>query len=198
MPRAWYVLRTKPQSDHLAARTLNGQGFETFFPRVAVPRPGARQATVPLFPGYIFINLDDADDVWPVVNLLPGVMGWVRVDGHVPPVPDEVVHELVQRVEVINGGGGLWTRFRPGQAVRIVSGKMESLARVVEAPRSPESRVRVLLEFMDRQVPSEVPWHSIKAIDGESEAALRRRRPRRTRGNGRWIRGFGPAPALGT
>ncbi|MDA1349482.1 MAG: hypothetical protein O3A47_11570 [Chloroflexi bacterium] len=198
MSKAWYVLRTKPQSDHIAAGNLARQGFEVFFPEVVVPQPGTRQPKVPLFPGYLFIRLHTDDDVWPVVNLVPGVMGWVRVDGHIPTVPDEVVHELVERVEAIDGGGGLWTRFKAGQTVRVVSGKIESLARVLEEPKSPDSRVRVLLEFMGRQIPSDVPWHDIRAIDGESGVAPRGRRPRRTRGGGRWIRGFGPTPALGT
>jgi transcriptional antiterminator RfaH len=198
MSKAWYILRTKPQSDHLAARNLVRQSFEIFFPKVGVPKPGARQSMIPLFPGYLFINLDSDDNLWPVVTLIPGVMGWLRVEGVVPTVPDDVVQELVERVQVIDSGGGLFTRFRPGQTVRVVSGKLEGLARVMEAPRSPESRVRVLLDFMGRQVLSEVPWHSIKAIDSESGPTIRGRRPRRTRGKGRWIRGFGPAPALGT
>ena len=196
MDSAWYVLRTRPQCDNLAAGNLDKQGFEVFLPKVRVPRPGGRQERVPLFPGYLFIKLKSDDENWPVITLVPGVLGWVRMDGDVPSVPDELVNELMQRVRTINEGGGLWTRFRAGQTVRVVFGKMDGLAKVVEEPRTPESRVKVMLELMGRQVPSEVPWHSIRTSDTELEAAPRSRRPRRTRGRGRWIRGFGPAPAV--
>ena len=195
MVKNWYVLRTRAQSDHLAARNLQKQRFEVFFPKVGVPRAGSIQDIVPLFPGYLFIRLESDDDIWPRVKLVPGVLDWVRLDGSIPSVPDAVVYELMQRVETIDHGGGLWTRFKKGQVVRVVSGKMESPARVVEEPQSPESRVRVLLDFMGRQVRSEVPWHAIKAIDADSHT-YGAQRPRRTRGRGRWIRGFRPVSAL--
>ena len=73
-----------------------------------------------------------------------------------------------------------------------MSGKLEGLARVVAEPRSPESKVRVLLEIMGRHVPSQVPWHHIKIVDSGLEHKANHRPPRRTRGKRRWISGNGP------
>ena len=188
----WYVVRTRSRYEHRAARALESQGLEYYFPRVRVPRPPAGGVTRPLFPGYIFIRHDQQREDWPSVQTLPGVMGWLRFDGVIPRVPDDVIEELDRRVREINGTGGLWARFEPGDMVLVSSGELESLAEVLEGPKSPEARVRVLLDFMGRQVQADVPWHHLKPAREDGVYAPMHHRHRRTRGRGRWIEGFGP------
>ena len=197
MPRHWYVVRTKPQCEYLAARALQQDGIELFFPCVQTPRLQAYHADVPLFPGYLFLRYNVEQQEWPSVSRLPGILGWVRFNGVVPSVPDEVITDLAHRVDVINSGGGLWTRFRPGEKVRVVSGAMESLAEVIEEPQSPQSRVRVLLEFMGRLVTAQVPWRSLQPVQQGLTVGENHRGLRRTRGRGRWVQGFGPRAVAG-
>jgi hypothetical protein len=79
--------------------------------------------------------------------------------------------------------------------VRITSKILESVAHVVDQPKSSQGRVKVLLEFMGRLVPAQVPWEQLQPIyDDPLET---RQTPRRTRGGGRWVRGFGPRAAAG-
>jgi transcription antitermination factor NusG len=122
------------------------------------------------------------------------VLGWVTFGGVVPPLPDEFVEDLGRRLEALNRDGGLWKRFRRGEKVRVVSSGLQNLAEVVEEVSSPSARVRVLMEFMGRLVSAHVPWENLRSIEGEPSENYRV--PRRTRGRGRWIRGFGSrAPA---
>tara|TARA_Y100000588_G_scaffold129394_1_gene141657 strand:- start:444 stop:1088 length:645 start_codon:yes stop_codon:yes gene_type:complete len=189
---AWYVLRTKPRSDRVAFENLERNGYNVFFPEIDIPIRGEMYNRTPLFPGYLFIRLDP-QKAWPLVELVPGVMGWLRSDGKIPSIGDEVIADLKQRIKCIADDGGLWTKFKPGQTVRVVSGKLEGLARVVEEPRSPESKVRVLLEIMGRYVPAQVPWHHIKVVGSKLNNNKVTNGPaRRTRGRGRWIKGNGP------
>ncbi len=184
----WYVVRTKPQSEYLAEHALSGQGFEVFLPLVGSPTPRAGREDTPLFPGYLFLHYDVDRQDWPSLSQLPGILGWVRFNGAVPAVPDEVVELVAERVQAINSTGGLWTRFRRGQRVHVLSGKMESLAEIVEEPRSPEDRVQVLLEFMGRQVPAQVPWLNLRPIERTVLTPRSGTNQRRTRGRGRRIR----------
>ena len=192
MSGLWYLIRTKPRCEGRAAASLEREGYELFFPRVRSPLPMAGYTTTPLFPGYLFLRYDGDNQGRPSVRGLPGILGWVHFDGVVPAVPDQVVTDLARRVESINTGGGLWTRFRPGDHVLVVSGRVKSLAEVLEEPKSPQARVRVLLDFMGRLVPAQVPWHSLRPVSEETIANENRRRFRRTRGRCRWIRGVGP------
>jgi transcriptional antiterminator RfaH len=189
----WYVIRTEPQADSLAAWELQRAGFEIYSPRVKAVRPKSERAEAPLFPGYLFLRWDLERQGKPSFQDAPHVLGWVSFGGITPPVPDEIIAELAQRVDALNSGGGLWRRFQTGEKVRVVSNAVEGLAEVTEEAKSPRSRVKVLMEFMGRLVPVQVPWESLRPI--ESGSNVKSRAPRRTRGRGRWIRGFEPQMA---
>lgn len=195
MPTRWYLARTKPTREHLAASALQQSGFTLFFPMIKKPRKTEGYYKTPLFPGYLFVALNDNQDGVPPIHRMAGLTGWVEFDGEMPSIPDSMVEELRLRLEKMNDTGGYWNRYWPGEKVRVVSGKMETLAEVLEEPKSPHSRVRVLLDFMGRLVPSRVLWSDIQPLQENSASQLAERRPRRTRGRGRWIQGFGPRAA---
>lgn len=186
----WYVIRSKPHSEHLAAGELEREGLETFLPRIKTVRPSPDHADSPLFPGYLFVRCDLQAQGQPSVGRANHVRGWVYFGNVVPPIPDEAVAALRERVEGINREGGLWRRFRTGQQVRVISPGIETFAEVVEEASSPRHRVRVLLEFMGRLVAAQVPYESLWPADHGPEET--HHLPRRTRGKGRWLRGFGP------
>ena len=190
--RAWYPVRTRPQSEYLAADALERNGHELFFPRVRTPRQRIGQRDSPLFPGYLFVRLDQGGHGPPPIGHVAGVVGWVQFDGVVPTVPDEVMAELGRRLSAMENEGGYWRRYRLGEKVVINSGPMETMAEVLEEPKSPESRVRVLLDFMGQLVTAHVPWQDLQPAREGWTPFYGGRAPRRTRGRGRWIKGFGP------
>ena len=197
MSRRWYVVRTKPQAEYIAADALRQKGYEHFFPTVPMPLRRFGKKEIPLFPGYLFLRCDWDEHHLPAISLLPGVLGWVRFDGATPPISDEIIGDLARRLQAINEGGGTWTRFKPGQTVRLVSGNFESLARVIDEPKSPYSRVRVLMEFMGQFVSAKVPWNDLRMAPEDYTGFQSPGRRRRTRGKGRWIRGLRPEASMG-
>ena len=189
MSQSWYTIRTKPQSEYISATELERQGFEVFLPRVKSPQPRIGRDDIPLFPGYLFLNCDLDSDAVPTFGITPHVLGWVNFGGVIPPMPGEAIVALKERLEVMNNDGGLWQRFEEGETVEVVAGHLQGFVQVVAAAKSPEARVKVLIEFMGRTVPAHVPWESLRSV--ENSAVQRFQRPRRTRGGRRWIRGFG-------
>ena len=183
----WYVVRCKPNCDRLATSSFLAKGYESFMPRVRVPAGDHKRKLVPLFPGYLFLKCDIQQRDLPEISRLPGVLGWVRFDGEAPPVPDNVIDELRGRIDVIHRSGGLWQKFKVGQMVRLAHGNLDGLATILEEPDTPEARIKVLLDFMGRQVPTVVPWHSLTALGNTASDIRAIKRSRRTRGHGRWI-----------
>ena len=197
MPLQWYAARTKSRAEYTAADSLRRAGYEVFSPHVATEHPRPGHADAPLFPGYLFLRCDLERQGWPLLRQVPKVLGLVRLGGAVPPVPAEVIADLEQRVQRINTTGGLWSRFLPGQRVRVVHGAVESLGEVIEEATSPQKRVQVLLEFMGRLVKAQVPRQNLLPAPADVLPWNQNRRAlRRTRGKGRWLRGFGPEPGM--
>ena len=192
----WYVLRTEPRAEYLAAAELGGDGYEIFLPRVTSPNHRVGHDDLPLFPGYLFLRCDPESGGWPAFCLRHRVSGWVRFGGVIPTMPDEVISELQLRVESINSGKGLWQRFLPGEKVLVNSHGIEGLGEVIEEAKTPQARARVLLQFMGRLIQAQVPWSDLRPVQDQTTEI--QHLPRRTRGGGRWIQGFGPRVAVGS
>lgn len=195
MSEAWYAAHTRPLGEYAATRELNGAGWEAYLPAVRSPQPRTGHGTAPLFPSYLFVRCDltDREGTLPIFRL-SHVLGLVVFDGEAIAVPDDVIDALRERVDAFNGGGSRWARFKIGDRVRVPMGNTISVAEIVEEAKSPDSRVRVLLEFMGRQVEAQVPWRDVHPDGALPEPEdISKRPPRRTRGRGRFIKGYAPA-----
>jgi transcriptional antiterminator RfaH len=202
----WYVLRTEPRSEYLATDELTKDGYEIFFPRVAAVSPRLGREDEPLFPGYLFIRWEITGQGLPTFRPAHRVAGWLNFGGTIPSIPGSDVSRLQERIEEIDHRGGIWHSYQTGEHVRVVSRQFDCLAQVTEQPKSAKGRVRVLLDFMGRLVPTEVPWNNLRPIDDVPDAmesiigqnsAANAKRTRRTRGKGRWVQGLRSQPVGG-
>ena len=188
----WYAARTRALAEYGARAHLESEGIETFLPCVNTPTPRRGHDDGPLFPGYLFVRCDLEEQGSQWLRGTATLVGLVRFDGVPAALPDEVITELTERVEAIDQSGGHWRRFREGEVVTVNSGSIHQLGQVVAGTKSPEGRVRLLLEFMGRHVYAEVPWKHLGLAASAGNEVGEHRTPRRTRGKGRWIGGFGP------
>ena len=196
MNESWYPVRVRPRSEYSAYDAMRREGLDVYLPLVKIPRPRRGRWDEPLFPGYLFVRHDWSRPEHHSPSRFPGVVDWVRFDGTIPGIRDDEMDELVRRVDSINATGGVWRRYRAGETVMVATGGLSTPGRVVEEPTSPESRVKLLLTFLGRQVPVKVPWSDLSPLGGSEIAPRSKRAPRRTRGRGRWVRGYGErAPA---
>jgi transcriptional antiterminator RfaH len=191
MTQRWFVARTEPRGEYLAADELALDGLETYSPTIETTKPRVGHTDSPMFPGYIFVRCDPETNGWPSFRRGRHVLGWVRFGTEVPSIPDEAIEGLRERLTNVNFDGGEWRRYEPGELVQVVSDSVEGLARVVESAKSPQARVKVLLSFMGRHVPAKIPWENLRPTE-ELPSEQPHRQPRRTRGRGRWIQGFKP------
>ena len=190
MALEWYVVRIQPRAEYLAASELDRDGHEIFFPCIKSEYASPGHSDRPLFPGYLFIRLDKEKDGWPSFRTAHRVAGWVKFQGSVPTIPDEVINGLARQLDEKHGGDGLWRRFQPGNLVKIVTGVLEGTGEIVEEAKSPTGKTKILLEFMGRMVEVKVPWEALQ-LAGKPGADVPKS-SRRTRGKGRWTRQYRP------
>jgi transcription elongation factor/antiterminator RfaH len=149
----WYVARSLPRQEVRAEFQLSRQGFSVFLPRMMKTIRHARKlrtAPTPVFPSYIFVELDLGRDRWRSVNGTSGVASLI-MQGEAPlPVPEGVVQNLLDLVDE----DGL-VRFDhdlcEGQSVRVVSGPFANAIGVLERLDA-QGRVCVLLDIMNGKV----------------------------------------------
>ena len=185
---SWYVMQTKPRRELMVASLLGDRPDMTvFLPEVL--QPGGRGAPLtPLFPGYLFVQVDLAHSALSTLNHTPGAVGLVGSQGQPTAVANAVVQGLQERVTQVNAQGGLAVHnFRPGDAVTFTAGPLQGLDAVFNGPLEPTQRVQVLLHFLGQAQEMTVDARLLEKVNRPPPAPAEPR-PRRTRGKGRRIR----------
>jgi transcriptional antiterminator RfaH len=150
----WYAANTLPHRESRAALHLGNQGFRAFLPsRVKTIRHARKimNVTAPLFPRYIFVQLDLTRDQWRSVNGTFGVASLIMQGERPHPVLPGIVESLLASVD----GDGI-VQFQEeleiGSKVRLLAGAFAEQLGVL-ARLDDKGRVRVLLEIMGGKVP---------------------------------------------
>lgn len=162
----WYIAKLKPGGLCRAETNLSRQGYRTFMPKRQISerrRGKIRPVTRPLFPGYLFVQIDCDKQHWRTINSTYGVARIVALDGTAPSqVPAGLMTGLFDRCE-----GDIWIpesqAFAAGTRVRLVAGPFaNSLAQIAELPEA--DRVLVLLEMMGQSVRAQVAISDLERL----------------------------------
>jgi len=148
----WYAVQCLSNREFVAATQLRNQGFTTFLPCQLKTRRHARRfdsVRRPLFPGYLFVQLDLSRDRWRSIN---GTLGVARLVGHAempsaaPAGSIEAIRSACDGFDVVNRSGDI----APGDMIRVARGPFSDLVGKLERLDS-AARVHVLLELMGRR-----------------------------------------------
>lgn len=159
---AWYCLQAQPRHESIAARGLRQrEELEVFCPRIRFRRPragGQMWMTEALFPGYLFARFHLPTRQREIGHAY-GLRGIVHFGGLHPSVPDEVIDQLRQslgedELAEVSGQPG------PGDEVVLTEGALHGLRAVVTQYLPARERIRVLLQFMGRQMEFEISAQS--------------------------------------
>ena len=156
----WYALQHKPSQGDRALQHLQSQGVVCFYPKITVEhiRAGKRTRKLePLFPGYLFVNLERTDAVWAKLRSTRGVLRVVGFANKPAPIDDVVIRHIKDSVDSVAKQGGI----KPGQIVQLTDGPFEGINAVFEAYEG-EARAIVLINFMQTQQRVKVPVASVK------------------------------------
>lgn len=158
----WAVAQTESQREHVAANFLKQENYETYLPKISV-KQGARERTVPLFPTYIFVRIEER---WYSVRWTIGVLRVLMADDRPAMISDRVVC-AIQRREGENGLVKLPKAPGLKQGDRVVIRGNNSFAGWVGVfdGMASTDRVRVLLNLMGRSVPISVASADIRPLE---------------------------------
>ncbi|HEY6859046.1 MAG TPA: transcriptional activator RfaH [Pseudolabrys sp.] len=151
----WYVVQTQANAENKAIAHLGRQGFATYLPRYLKRRRHARRidtVAAPLFPRYLFVEIDMSVQRWRSIYSTVGVSRLVG-NGDCPmPVADGVISALQCR-ENTSGFVQLDQRpkFKTGDTVRILEGAFYDCLGIYEG-MSDRERVGILLDLLGRKV----------------------------------------------
>lgn len=151
----WFVVQTQVNSEAKAARNLLRQGFNVYLPRYLKRRSHARKVEripAPLFPRYMFVQIDMATQRWRSIQSTFGVSHLV-LNGQEPAL---VADDIIARLRCRENDQGLITldrsvRFAIGDKVRVLAGAFADNLGLFEG-LGDRDRIAILLDFLGRKV----------------------------------------------
>lgn len=156
----WYALQHKPAQGDRALAHLQNQDIACFYPKVQVEKIKAGKRTQklePLFPGYLFINLEQTDPAWAKLRSTRGVLRIVSFANKPAAIADGVIQHIKDSLGSVVQHGGL----KCGEAVQLSEGPFEGINAVFQAYDG-EERAIVLINFMQKQQRVKVPVSAIR------------------------------------
>ncbi|WP_027389828.1 transcription termination/antitermination protein NusG [Chrysiogenes arsenatis] len=145
MSQSWYVIRTKPLSEHIAQANLSSQGFECFFPQFYDRR---KKRVRPLFTCYLFVKFDYWND-FRAVSYTRSVANIVRFRDMPASIDEKLIEELRRRTDKETS---LIITFKKGEAVSIVDGPFAGHEAVFHEDTKDLERVVIFLTICERLV----------------------------------------------
>ena len=193
--KRWYTIYTKPNAEYKVASFLQSRGVETFLPEVStfntsVSTPPPKEI---FFPCYIFINICLEVEGLSSLQWLPGVRRIISFDGKPVTIPEYIINEIRQKIKLIAESGDKNPRksFQPGTSVRIISGPFRDMVGLFDRPASSRDRVQILLDVLGRLNRVQIDVNELETASVNEKAnvyAPNFKRPRRTRGRGRFVK----------
>jgi transcriptional antiterminator RfaH len=163
----WYVVYTKPREENRAKENLENQGFEVFLPTCQIERIKNSKVSIfsePLFPRYLFIQLDHVSSNWFPIRSTKGVVSLLRFGKESEPVhvPDQMIVNLKN---FLSNQSLIDRAFLENASIQICDGVFKGLVGIfkkINETSSGEQRALVLVELLGKLQKLSIPIKSIQ------------------------------------
>jgi len=156
----WYAIQHKPAQGDRALQHLQNQDIPCFYPKIEVEKikAGKRSKKLePLFPGYLFVNLEQTDPVWAKLRSTRGVIRVVGFANKPAAIEDDVIQHIKDSLDKVAETGGI----KQGEPVELDDGPFKGISAIFQAYDG-EERAIVLINFMQKQQMVKVPVAAIR------------------------------------
>lgn len=159
-PGKWIVVSTHPHKEALAIENLRRQDFSAYCPLVRKRiRHARREQDVlrPLFPSYVFAQIDTAMHRWQSLSFTFGVRSLIRCGERLSFLPDDFIRSPKAR-EIEGAIIRPENPYTVGQEVRVSGGSFDGIAATI-IDMNEKVRLVVLMTLLNR--PAKVKWKQL-------------------------------------
>lgn len=150
---SWYVTYTRRNHERVVNKILTQKGLVTFLPQIIVPsRRKDRKILMkrPLFPNYVFVELDQVRENWMKVFRTPGL---VRICGNGRPMP--IPNEDIESIRIfVNSDRNIYPLpfLHVGSKVQVISGPLAGAVGILIKEEPKKRQLVVSIELMGQSV----------------------------------------------
>ena len=153
---AWYLVHTKGRQEDTAITNLQRQNFRCYMPMLYVEKVRRGKPVVvaePMFPSYVFVQLDTSENIkgqsWSPIRSTLGVRDLVKFGGHPAKVDADLITALHEREQLQQSNPQVL--FAAGDKVVITDGPFAGIEAIYQTADA-EQRSMILLSMLNTPV----------------------------------------------
>jgi len=154
----WYLIKTKPRQEKKAKKNLENQGYRAFCPMIKI-----NDRLVVLFPGYLFIQLNEKTQNWSPINSTKGVSHFVKFGLNFAKAPNSVIEFIKTNQHITADKLNNLNKFKPGDKVQISDGAFNNYIAIFKCYKSDE-RVILLMNLLGHEQSLSIKKESVIAL----------------------------------
>ena len=154
----WYLIKTKPRQEIKAKKNLENQGYRAFCPMIKI-----NDRLVVLFPGYLFIQLNEKTQNWSPINSTKGVSHFVKFGLNFAKAPNSVIEFIKTNQHITADKLNNLNKFKPGDKVQISDGAFKDYTAIFKCYKSDE-RVILLMNLLGHEQSLSIKKESVIAL----------------------------------
>jgi len=143
--KSWYLLKTKPRQEKIAISNLRNQNYYVYCPSALI-----NNKNVVLFPGYLFIHLDEKVENWSPIRSTKGVLNFVRFGLNFARISDGIIEFIKSNERLTSEKLKNLNKPIPGETVQISDGVFKNYLAIFKSIKS-DDRIILLLNLMGQQ-----------------------------------------------
>jgi len=164
---SWYAVQTLPRHEKKVDAELRLKGVESFLPLLSTKRQWSdrrQMVDLPLFSGYVFVQLAGGAAARVSVMRTSGVIGFVGARGTGTPIPDA---EIAAVQCVVGNKLPLRSLKAPetGQRVRVIGGSLDGIEGILVAVKGEQSLV-ISVELLQRSLSISIEGYCVEPARG--------------------------------
>ena len=172
--KKWYIVHTYSGQEARAKQGLleraSALGFEEKFDEVLIPEESVvemvkgqkRNMKRKFFPGYIMVRMDLDDETWHIVKGTPKITGFVGGATNPPPISDEEVAKMTQRMKDGAEKPKPLITFEEGENVRVIDGPFANFSGFVDEVMPEKEKLRVMVQVFGRATPVVLDYTNVE------------------------------------
>jgi transcriptional antiterminator RfaH len=158
----WVLIYTKARQELIANENLIKQGYKTFLPLIAASNRNKNRSLVPVFPRYLFAQINLDLDNWASIKSSIGVSNIVMFSEKFTSIPSNIIQLIQDKLDK----SGVYREnfsvvdYKKGDSVTIKEGRFAGIDAIFLSKRS-KDRVRLLLKLLNTSVVAEITRSNI-------------------------------------
>jgi transcription antitermination factor NusG len=160
----WFAVQTRYRFEKKVVAQLNYKSCKVYLPLLTEHHTWTdrhKVVTIPLFPGYAFVHIDQSRDARRNVLQTAGLIGFVSMGGIIAAVPTKQIEDL-QLLLQQKGLCSLHAFVHAGQRVRIRGGCLHGLEGVLV--QHEKGKLVISIESIQRSLAIEIKGYELELV----------------------------------